>query len=158
MRKITKRSAVIAGVTAVALSGGAAWAAITGWGIEGSGEASAKAAEIKKLKATSSFTKNLYPGLATKMATTVENPNEFPVQLTGTVGVADVTVNPASNDCKTGLFAPGVITTDFPGTPTIPALTSDHAVSSDVTIGSIPQACAGKTIKVVYTFTGVSKA
>lgn len=157
MRKNTKRSAVIAGVALVAIGGGAAaWA--TGWGIDGAGDASATASTIKNLKATSTIGAKIYPGLRTTMSTAVTNENDFKVQLTGSVTPKGVTVSPADAKCESGLLKPGILTTDFPGTPEIPAGANGMNVTSNITIGDLPKECAGKTIKVDYTFTGVSKA
>ena len=160
MRKITKRSAVVAGISAVVIAGGAAaWAA--GWGIEGTGKADAKGAQIKALTATSVFDKNLYPDVTAELTTIMKNPNEFKVQLTGNAAVTGATVTPADTNadtCEAALVTPGMFNTSFPGTPEIPAGATDFEVKANVTIGSIPKACAGKTIKINYSFDGVSKA
>jgi hypothetical protein len=158
MGKFTKRTAVIAGVSALAISGGAAWAAITGWSIDGSGKANAKAAEVKKLTATTTFTDNLYPGSKSPLDSTIKNPNEFAVKLTGNIKVDSATVTPAGADattCADAMDDAGMFTTSFPGTPTLTA-GEEKSVPGDVTIGSIPQACAGKTIKINYSFTAES--
>ncbi|WP_328462192.1 hypothetical protein OHA21_34570 [Actinoplanes sp. NBC_00393] len=159
MRKISKRSAVIVGVTVVALGGGAAWAAFSGWDIEGEGKANGKAAQIKKLTASTTFTDNLYPGLTTDITTTMKNPNEFPVQLTGEIAVVNATVTPAGEDataCAAGLKEAGMFTTTFPGTPTIAAGDEAASVPGTVTIGNIPQACSAKTVKIDYSFNAKS--
>jgi hypothetical protein len=159
MRKFTKRSAVIAGVTVVALGGGAAWATITGWGIAGTGKANAKAADIKPLTATSTFNGNLYPGVTRTLTTKMTNPNEFKVKLTGEAAVANAIVTPDDADatnCETALKTPGAFITDFPGQPTLEVTDAEQDVTSTVQIGSIPETCAGKNIKIEYTFKGVS--
>ncbi|WP_430780898.1 hypothetical protein [Actinoplanes sp. G11-F43] len=151
MAKFTKRTVVVAGVTALALSGGAAWAAITGWNINGTGEANGKAAEIKELTASTTFSDSLFPGAKSPLVTNMTNPNEFPVKLTGQIQVDNATVTPENNDCKTALLQAGMFNTTFPGTPEIGAgLTK--SVPGNVTIGNIPQACASKTIKIDYSF------
>ncbi|MEU4428126.1 hypothetical protein AB0F81_46515 [Actinoplanes sp. NPDC024001] len=164
MRKITKRSAVIAGITAVALGGGAAWAAIAGWNITGTGTAEATAASITKMSATSKLDKTLYPGLVTTMVTEVANGNEFPVKLTDKISVTptDVVVTPSDDTavkCKENLLKTAdVIVTDFPGEPTIAAGATKQKIQSSVKIGSLPQDCASKTIKVTYGFSGTQQA
>ncbi len=161
MRKNTKRSAVLAGVAAVAIGGGAAaWAA--GWGVDGDGTAEATASTIKNLSMTSIISAKIYPGLSTTMSSAVSNENDFKVQLTGSVTPKIITVTPAgaeADTCKTGLAAPGILNTNFPGTPVIPAGAKNLKLTSTVTIGeNLPKACAGKTIKIDYGFTGVSAA
>ncbi|GIE27673.1 hypothetical protein Ait01nite_007180 [Actinoplanes italicus] len=158
MGKFTKRTAVIAGVAALTISGGAAWAAINGWSIDGEGKANAKAAQVKKLTATTTFTENLYPGSKSPLDSTIKNPNEFGVQLTGQIQVDSATATPAGADadtCAAAMKDAGMFTTTFPGTPTLLA-GEEKPVPGDVTIGSIPQACAGKTIKINYSFTAES--
>ncbi|GIF10789.1 hypothetical protein [Actinoplanes teichomyceticus] len=161
MRKLTKRSAaVLTGAAVLVIGAGAAFAAI-GWSIDGTGRASGKAAEVKALTATSTFAGNLYPGARVELATRVKNPNEFTVTLDGTVGVAGATVTPAdanATDCQNTLVGtPGIIDATFPGTPDIPP-GPESDVPASVRIGDLPQTCAGKTIKIDYTFKGVSKA
>jgi hypothetical protein len=158
MRKFTKRSAVVAGVTALAISGGAAWAAFSGWEIGGEGKASAKAAQIKKLTATTTLTDNLYPGSKSPLDSMIKNPNEFPVQLTGQIQVDSATVTPAdpdATDCQDAMTSAGMFTTTFPGTPQL-AAEEEKPVPGEVLIGNIPQTCAGKTIKINYSFTAKS--
>lgn len=182
MRTFTKRSAVIATVSALALSGGAAFA-FNGWSVNGSGKANASASKITELTATSTFADAIYPGLKTKVSTVVINLNDFPVQLTSnSAKIVDITVkggstpriaddtaraddstrfDPAIGECKTGLAKDGVINTDFPGNPVVPSTAASktgHTITSNVTFGSIPQACAGKSIEIKYTFAGVSHA
>jgi hypothetical protein len=160
MGKFTKRTAVIAGVSALAISGGAAWAAFSGWDIGGEGKASAKAAQVKKLTATTTLTENLYPGSKSPLDSKIKNPNEFDVQLTGNIKVESATVTPAGTEadtCAAAMKDDGMFTTTFPGTPTLEA-GEEKDVDGDVTIGNIPQACAGKTIKIDYSFTAKSLA
>jgi hypothetical protein len=160
MRKNTKRSAIVAGVATVLIGGGvAAWAA-TGWNIGGSGTSDATAATITPLTAESTFAKSLYPGLVTTMLTKVTNPNEFDVKLTGSVTPGAITVSGADPDatsCKNGITT-STFSTNFPGTPTITKGAVGQDVTSNVTVNDLPQTCAGKTIHVTYTFTGVSQA
>ncbi|BCY14872.1 hypothetical protein [Actinoplanes sp. L3-i22] len=162
MRKLTKRStAVVAGVAVAVIGGGAAWAAVTGWSINGSGSADATAASITPLTATSTLAGTIYPGVTTTVNSGVVNPNDFPVQLTASS--AGVTSFEGTTDagCKSALIAnPAIFTTTFPGNPVIGphAAAPGQSISSSVTIGDLPQACAGKAIKINYTFTGVSAA
>ncbi|GAA2682617.1 hypothetical protein [Actinoplanes palleronii] len=162
MRKLSKRStAVIAGVAVVVIGGGAAWAA-TGWSILGTGTASASGAEIKPVTASSTFTKTLFPDRVIPMDTTFTNPNEFAVKLTGAITITHATATPEDNAgtaaaCAGALDDPGMFNTTFPGSPTL-AAGHDTVASTQVTIGSIPQTCAGKTITIDYSVPGVSAA
>lgn len=161
MRKLSKRStAVVAGLAVVVFGGGAAFAAANGWDILGSGTANAQASEIKNMTATTTFNKHIYPGAVVQMTTKVANPNEFPVKLTNaiTVTATDVTITPADAACKAGILTPGVLTTSFPGTPTIAAGATAQEVTTALTVGTtLPQGCAGKAIEVKYAFSGVSQ-
>ncbi len=163
MRKNTKRSAVIAGVAAVAIGGGAAAWAFTGWNIGGNGSGEANASTITPLTAESSFKETLYPGIKTSMLTKVTNSNEFAVKLTGKIEIkpdgVTVTGGANDNDCKTKLLTTkDVLVTTFPGNPTVPAKTANQDITSEVKIGDLPQSCAGANIKVSYTFTSASLA
>ncbi|MEV6347792.1 hypothetical protein [Actinoplanes sp. NPDC051851] len=161
MRKLTKRStAVAAGVAVAVIGGGAAFAAATGWNIGGTGKGTAKAAEIKPLTATSTLTGNIYPGVTLPFTTKFKNTNEFDVVLNGKSSITSAAVTPAdakATSCENGLKGTAdILKTDFPGTPEIKAGT-EADVSSTVEVGSLPQDCAGKTIKVEYSFEAISK-
>lgn len=159
MRKFSKRSvAVVAGTAAVVIGGGAAFAAVNGWTIGGKGTAEAKTAEIKQLSATAVINGNIYPGKVTTITTKIDNPNEFPVQLTGAIAPTGAEVFPATPACLNALPNATVLSTNFPGTPVVPAGAKDFPVDSSLTVGNIPQDCANKKIKVKYTFDSVSQA
>ena len=158
MRKITKRSAVVAGAAAVIIGGGAAAWAVNGWTIGGKGSAEAQAATITPLEASATIKDKIYPGLKTTITTSVKNLNDFPVQLTGKIQPTKVTTSPATPECEKGLLADDMIITNFPGTPVVEAKTTKPNIPSAVEFGDLPQACAGKTITVQYDFTAVSKA
>ena len=155
MRKMTKRSAIVTAVAVAAVGAGAAAWAANGWQIGGEGSAEAKAAEIIPLKAEGKVKGNVYPGFATTIDLEVDNRNEFPVQLSPGVKPTTYTVTPNTPDCYNGLTGDAVKTTNFPGDATVPAK-QKKTVVSNITIGSLPQACAGRTIKVNYTFTAES--
>jgi hypothetical protein len=161
MRKLTKRStALVAGLAVVVIGGGAAWAA-NGWDIGGSGSADANAASITPLTATSTLAGTIYPGVTTTVNSGVVNPNDFPVQLTASSAGVTNFDGTADSTCKGALEAnPAIFTTTFPGSPVIAAHATapGQPISSSVTIGSLPQSCAGKAIKINYTFKGVSAA
>lgn len=161
MRKLTKRStALVAGLAVVVIGGGAAWAA-NGWNIGGSGSADANAATITDLTAESTLAGTIYPGVTTDVASKVHNVNDFKVQLTASSAAVTSFAGTADAACKSALDAnPNIFTTTFPDSPVIPAKTpaAGESIHSNVTIGDLPQACAGKAIKINYTFKGVSAA
>jgi hypothetical protein len=165
MRKITKRSAIIATAAVVAIGGGAAaWAA--GWNIGGTGTGDASAASITPLTAAIDLgSTTVYPGLVVNVTGKVNNPNDFPVQVTDAnvvpTGVV-VTGGTAPSDagaCQNSLLGtPAVLTQNFLGTPIIAKNSTGTDVNSHVVIGDLPQTCAGTHIKVTYSFTGIQKA
>ncbi len=166
MRKNTKRSAVIAGVAVVAIGGGAAaWAAVNGWNVKGEGTGTAKAAEILLLTATSDMgAVKVYPGLVARVDVTVQNPNEFPVKTTNAaVDAYDVTVTGGTNakKCKDGLTAESLVA-KFDPNAFVPKKQAGAAgsatVGSTVTVGNLPEECAGGTFVVKYKFNTVSAA
>jgi hypothetical protein len=164
MRKITKRSAVIAAVAVVGIGGGAAWAATNGWDITGTGTGDASAATITPLTATADLGQtNVYPGLTTTTVTKIDNPNDFPVKLNGgnvtPTGVAVTNVSTAAA-CQSALIAaPSTLTASLPAGTLIGKKSAGYGVTSSVTIStSFPQSCAGSHIKVTYSFTAVSTA
>lgn len=164
MRKITKRSAAIIAASVIAVgAGAAAWAAVNGWDITGSGTATGKAASIVPMTASADMRGvKVYPGLVTTVTTLVTNANDFPVKLNTTAvqptGV-EVSGTPTAGACQTALAsAPSTLTATYPAwAPKIAAHAEDQAVSADVAIANtLPQSCAGADIKVTYNFTGVS--
>ena len=151
MRKFTKRSAALVTAGVVAVSGGAAWA-IGGWSIDGEGKANGKASEVKPLTATTTFTDKLFPGAKSPLVTSMSNPNDFPVKLTGQIKVDSAAVDPSDNTCRNALVEAGMFTTAFPGTPQIAAgATVD--VPGEVTIGNIQQSCANRALEIKSSFT-----
>ncbi|GIF24570.1 hypothetical protein BJ973_008049 [Actinoplanes tereljensis] len=165
MGKNTKRSAVVAGVAAVLIGGGAAAWAFTGWNVDGSGTAEADAAQIKPLTATASLGANLYPGRKTKITLKVDNPNEFPVTLTGALTPGSFEVSKggtveANKKCSDELKTTGINVVEpvvFPGKPAVPAEKST-TVDTDITIKDLPQSCAGLHVKANFTFTAAQTA
>jgi hypothetical protein len=160
MRKITKRSAVIAAVAVVGIGGGAAWAATNGWDITGSGTGDASAATITPLTATADLgTTTVYPGLTTNTVTKIDNPNDFPVKLNGG-NVTPTGVTATASACQSALMAaPSTLTASLPAGAVIGKHSTATGVTSSVTIStSFPQSCAGSHIKVTYSFTAVSTA
>jgi hypothetical protein len=163
MRKITKRSAAVVAATVVAVGGGAAaWAAATGWDINGSGTGDASAATITSLSASSDMgSVAVYPGLTAQLIAKVSNPNDFPVKLNaGNVVATNVTVTSGANPaaCHDALIAaPNTLVAGFVGQPTIPKKANNVDVNSTVAVANtLPQSCAGTHLKVFYSFTGVS--
>ncbi|MEU4164275.1 hypothetical protein [Actinoplanes sp. NPDC026670] len=104
MRKFTKRSAAIATAAVVAVGGaGAAYAA---WLLSGGGSGAATAGSAQGLILTDintagpgddvTVTPAFFPGSTNDVAFTVENPNPFPVRITGIV----LTVGNSTNEAN----------------------------------------------------------
>ena len=157
MRKMTKRSAIITATAVAAVGvGAAAWA--TGWSLTGEGTATADAAEIKPLSATGSISGKIYPGATAGVTLKIVNDNDFPATFTASsIALRDVEVTKGDADgtCKKSLPAQLVTGTTLSGTPRIEANESAD-VTAEVTIGALPQVCAGKSFTLKYTFAGVS--
>ncbi|MEU4237998.1 hypothetical protein [Actinoplanes sp. NPDC026619] len=166
MGKNSKRSAVVAGVAAVIIGGGAAAWAFTGWTVGGTGTADADASKIIPLTATASLGSNIYPGKVTTITMKVTNQNDFKVKLTGSISPTAFTVSGANTaaentTCYNALIANAatvVTATNFPGTPEIASGAVNASVDSNVTIGDLPQSCAGLHIQASYTFTATQLA
>ncbi|GID25382.1 hypothetical protein [Paractinoplanes brasiliensis] len=161
MRKMTKRSAIVTGVAVAALGIGAtAWAA--SWLVTGSGSGTASAAKIEKLEATAKVNGNVFPGAKTTITLTVNNKNEFPVQIDPTSFVPKpVKVTPAGAEATTcaNNLKPSAITDlkIIKGDGKVPAK-SKAEVTADLLIGDLPQECAGKSFELDYDFSGTSAA
>jgi hypothetical protein len=83
MRKITKRSAAIitASIVGVGALGGVAMA--NGWLVGGKGYASAAGSTVTDMRADITLSGKLFPGAVLTANALVDNPNEFPVKLSG---------------------------------------------------------------------------
>ncbi len=98
MRNLTRRSAVVASAVAVSVVGaGAAWAA---WTLSGTGAANATAGSAAPLIVTNVTVTPLTPNATGDVVLTVNNPNPFPVKVTGFT-FAGLTKG-AGEDCNVG--------------------------------------------------------
>ncbi|GAA2614348.1 hypothetical protein [Paractinoplanes durhamensis] len=162
MGKNSKRSAVVAGVVAVLIGGGAAAWAFTGWNVGGTGTADATAASIKALTGTADLGGTLYPGRSVNATAAVTNPNDFPVVLNN--GIVTTSVKASGGNSKTGLadcntaLANSDISASFSNTPSLGVSPSPQNVGLAVTVNELPQVCAGLHIQVSFTFSGVQTA
>ncbi|WP_370945579.1 hypothetical protein AB5J62_41780 [Amycolatopsis sp. cg5] len=91
---------IVGGVTAVALTGGIAYAA---WSSTGSGSASAKAgtAQAPTTGVTAVTVGDLYPGGKGTAKVLVNNPNPYPVKVTTIAGAGAATATGGSGTCST---------------------------------------------------------
>jgi hypothetical protein len=163
MRKITKRTAAIATAAVLGLGalGGAAWA--NGWLIKGKGEASATGAKVNDMTAKITLDKNVYPGRAVTATAKVNNPNEFPVNLTGITGAGDLkaTRGGSSNAaCVSALAAlgPNAVIPKLPikGSTKVGA-NGEQDISLDLVISDkFPQDCQDTLITATINFEGTS--
>lgn len=154
MRKMTKRSAIITTTAVLAVGVGAAAWAVNGWTINGTGKGEAQASEIIDLTAEAKVDKPIYPGLKTTIAMTVDNKNDFPVQITSDITPTRFTVEPATPGCA--LTPAAVKGSDFPGPKPVISAKKKETIQSNIEIGDLPQACAGKKLKIEYNFKALS--
>ncbi|GAA0802930.1 hypothetical protein [Spirilliplanes yamanashiensis] len=159
MRKMTKRSTAIVATSVLAVGGlaGAAWA--TGWGVTGVGSASATTAEIKPMRADITVAGNLYPGKSANAVALVDNPNEFPVTLTG-MTPTNISVRKGNTDndaCKATLNASSIVVT-LPNTaPTIAKDTENQSITVPFSVAqNLSSTCANSTFTLSFNFTGES--
>jgi hypothetical protein len=162
MRKITKRSAAIiaASIVGVGALGGVAMA--NGWLVGGKGYASATGSTVTDMRADITLSGKLFPGAALTAKALVDNPNEFPVKLSGISNpVITATKGGAPNDsCVTALGTTGAasVTPTLPSSaPVIGAKANNQAVDLPLNITqSFPQACADTLINLTFDFAGTS--
>jgi hypothetical protein len=162
MRKITKRSAAIIAVTAIAVSGGAAWAA--NWYLSGTNSASASATTIQAVDVTLTASSQLYPGAKANAVLAAKNPNPYAVKVTGVSGTPVVTVTGgAQNVDRASACTPATagitLKPTFGSGVTVPGnltnLTNVDTVSQVIEMASTaPESCAGATFTVSFTTTG----
>jgi hypothetical protein len=152
MRKITKRSAVIATGAVFAVTGGtAAFAYNAGW-FKGDGTAAATTSAIQNVHATITVSGHIYPGLSIPITTNqIDNPNDYPVLIKG-ISVAGIAGNPGGCDQSKAGFS----FTDLPSGTTVAKGVSAH----DVPLGNIvlsanaDPVCANKALTVNLTLAG----
>jgi hypothetical protein len=159
MRKIYKRS-LLAGTVVVAAVGVGATAWASGWLVTGGGTANASTSALKPIHAEVTVTGNIYPGRMGEATALVDNPNDFPVLLTGiTPGTLTASKKTGGDNraCAAAL-TPTTITATMPAVaPRIDAGAVDQSLT--IPIGVSPDldvSCAGSTIKMSFTFSGIS--
>ena len=147
--RMSKRTAVIGSVSAVALAGGIAYAA---WTVNSTGSASAQAGQSQSVTfAAGTTTGTLYPNnTAVNVTADATNPNPFAVSFT-IPNTAVVTSNIAACDTSTVTFTGATITV------------AASAVGTPVTVGTLkmPGAtadndCQGAVFSVAVTAGGTS--
>jgi hypothetical protein len=161
MGKSTKRSVAIAAAAVVTVgAAGAAYAA--GWLINGSGAATASTSAIKPMHADISITGNVYPGKKADAVVLVDNPNDFPVILTGlTPGSFTVTkkVGPGSpNPTCAAKLSEDSLKVNLAGGPfQVEGKTENKEFIIPVTVSdTLDASCSGSAIAMSFTFTGTS--
>jgi hypothetical protein len=162
MRKITKRSAAIitASIVGVGALGGVAMA--NGWLVGGKGYASATGSTVTDMRADISLNGNLFPGANLIAKAEVDNPNEFPVKLSGISNPAITATKGGYPNaaCVSALGAAGLasVTPTIPATaPVIGAGAANQVVNLPLTITQdFPQACANTLINLTFDFAGTS--
>ncbi len=169
--RLRRRVGVVLGVTLLLTGGGVA---VASWTASGTGQGSARAASVSGLVVDAgSPVGALYPlpadvtpatgygsGTVGAVATTVTNPNPFPVRIT-TATVGSVTASPlGGRTCAAGNVLP---TTTAPITLDPPVTLAANSAPTPVTVPGalymIPTAedgCQGATFSVSVTVTGAS--
>jgi hypothetical protein len=137
-------------VTALVLGGGVAYAA---WSASGTGSGAAKATTAQVLTVTAgTTTADLYPGFTQgDVFLTVNNPNPYPVRITGLTPGA---VTTSSGTCTASNIS---ILTATGLNITVPAATAAAAVTvpNIVTMAAAaPDACQGVTFTIAVTLAG----
>lgn len=156
MRKFSKRSIVIAAVTAAALaSGGIAYAS---WVVTGQGRASVQAANVHDLKVSDVTLKGeLIPAGTADLKFNLANPNSFAVLVTSiTIDYSNLTVDTQHLDCvKANIVNRNVnLKESF-------VLAADHSetvvMNRAIELSkAAPKTCAGASFTIPVTVTGES--
>jgi hypothetical protein len=164
MRKITKRSAAIAATAVLALGaiGGAAWAG--GWLIKGEADVSATGAKVQDMSAKITLDGNAYPGRVLTATAKVNNPNEFPVNLTKVTGAGSLNATRGGTTnapCVTKLAALGtnafIPQLPVTGSTKINKEAVGQSISLNLTISpDFPQECQDSLITAKVNFEGAS--
>jgi hypothetical protein len=153
MRKLTKRAAVIATGAVIAVTGStAAFAYAAGW-FKGDGTAAATTAEIKNVHAAITVSGHIYPGLSVPIvASQIDNPNDYPVQING-ISVASVT-DPSGAGCdqsKAGFSFDGLPS----GTKVAKGFSAQNVALGNIVMSATADpVCAGRALTVNLTLAG----
>lgn len=154
MRKSVKHAVVLGTALAVTAGAGAAYAA---WVASGSGEAKAKAVTAMELTtSTVTVVGDLYPGATGNAKLQINNPNKYPVTVTGITGngitVAGGTGACASTNVTFANQAEKSINVPAEGSTEV-TLTGAVSMIADAQNG-----CQGATFTVSVLLAGVSAA
>ncbi|MEU0529957.1 hypothetical protein [Amycolatopsis tolypomycina] len=149
MRKISKRSAVVLGAAGVVVVAGVAYAAWTSTGA-GTGSVTSTTSANSSIAPVGTGTP-LYPGGGTDFTVTINNPNDYPVVVTG--------ISAGSSD-EVGGCAAGTVTSAVPETTpgTIAAKGSRTYTLHATMSGSATDACKSQTFTLPLTATLASNA
>ncbi|MEV4507719.1 hypothetical protein AB0K00_02000 [Dactylosporangium sp. NPDC049525] len=147
--RLTKRTAIIGTVSAVAIAGGVAFAA---WTISGSGSASAQAGSASAVSFNAATpTQNLYPGASgVPVHASGVNTNPFPVDFT--VSNASTVNAGACTPTSAVVFTPAATAVHLPA----------NATGADVVVGTISMDntadnnCQGVSFTITIAGSGVS--
>lgn len=149
MRKITKRSAAVVAGSVLALTGAtAAFAYANGW-FSGSGTATATASTIQTVTATISTTGNIYPGKELPITGTVNNPNDYQVQ------IDSITVDTVQTGIGACNAASGLAFTELPsGLKINPGSYPGVGLGKLTMNQSADPSCSGATFTITAKMTG----
>jgi hypothetical protein len=164
MRKITKRSAAVAGAIVIAIGGGtAAFAYASGW-FNGTGNLTATSATVQPVTATITAVGNVWPNHAAAASVSIGNFNQYPVtaKAVDTASPPVVTVfdnaaaannNTPSTACAASdadIVLGAVVETTLAGGATKNVTFPNFVTMAD----TAHQNCAGKVFKVTFKING----
>lgn len=153
IRRFGRRTSIATAATLMVLAGGVAFAA---WTATGTGSGYAKAQTVQALTtvdASASTTAQLYPGGTGDVKVTVNNPNSFPVTVTGVSGSGTITSDKGAG-CNA---ATGVTFTNTTGLlDVVPASSSATiTLTAKAAMGSTSDnTCQGAVFTIPITLTG----
>lgn len=143
MRKISRKTVVVLGVTGAVLAGGIAYAAWTSSG-SGSGSVQSSTAVNSTISPANSGTA-LYPGASTTFTVTVNNPNSYPVTVDSISAGSSTVVN---TNCVAGSVTSDALT---PGSNTIPGGGSATYTLTAHMIANADDSCQAQTFSLPLT-------
>jgi hypothetical protein len=160
MRRSTKRSLAVGAVVATAGIGATAWAA--GRPVTGDSGTEAATSSFKPVHADVTVTGDIYPGRTADAVALVDNPNDFPVRLTGlTPGpVTAMRQTGGDNAACTATLTSASITATMPvPAPRLAAGAVDQRLTIPIAVTpELDVACAGSAISMSFAFTGAGAA
>jgi hypothetical protein len=154
MRQMSQRAAIVTLVgVVVAAVASVAWAA---WTVTGTGTGTVRTAEVLALTAEAEPSTALFPGGTADITVTVDNPNDFAVEVQSFMAANRVIVDPAHAE---GCSPLNVVVVPRTGLAERVAANDTHrfTVESSVEMHeNAPEACQGATFGISLALAGVT--